>query len=368
MNEQKHNLDRQTDRQTGPEVLRIIAMLLIVFHHFALHGGIDYTTFSLNNAYLNIVEFGGKIGVNVFVIITGYFSCTSKFSFQKIFKLLFAVEFYSLTLMIVSLFTGAQEFRVMLFVKGVFPLLFDGYWFVTIYIILYVLSPFLNAGIGKLRKTHLSFIIVFLLMLYCILPNTIGRLKPISSFEYSIVIWFVTMYLIGGYFRHYGFPLIKHTTIALVLLIMSVFIMFGARTLQLYLDTDYSGKIAEFIKAFAEYNPNSIMSLVISILMFCVFLPIKFRGNKLFFSISKATFGVYLIHDNPLFNKYMWENIIHTKEMYASQFFIPLSIISIILLFVICSVIEIIRGKYIEKPFFSLKKIEMLITKLNLIV
>lgn len=122
MNEPKHNLDRQT----GPEVLRIIAMLLIVFHHFALHVGIEYTTFSLSNAYLNIIEFGGKIGVNVFVIITGYFSCTSKFSFQKIFKLLFAVEFYSLTLMIVSLFTGAQEFRVMLFVKGVFPYCLTG--------------------------------------------------------------------------------------------------------------------------------------------------------------------------------------------------------------------------------------------------
>ena len=133
-------------------------------------------------------------------------------------------------------------------------------------------------------------------MLYCILPNTIGRVKPISSFEYSMVIWFVTMYLIGGYFRHYGFTLIKHTTIALVLLIMSLFIMLGARTLQLYLGANYGGKIAELIKVFAEYNPNSIMSLVISILMFCVFLPIQFRGNKMFFSISNATFGVYLIH------------------------------------------------------------------------
>ena len=101
-------------------------MLLIMFHHFALHGGIDYTTFSINNAYLNIIEFGGKIGVNIFVIITGYFSCTSKFSFKRIIKLLFAVEFYSLTIMVISLFTGAQEFRVMLFVKGVFPYCLTG--------------------------------------------------------------------------------------------------------------------------------------------------------------------------------------------------------------------------------------------------
>ena len=186
MNVAKHNLDRQT----GPELLRIIAMLLIVFHHFAKHGGIEYTTFSANNAYLNIVEFGGKIGVNVFIIITGYFSCTSKFSFKKVFKLLFAVEFYSICLMVVSLLTGAQEFRIMLFVKGFLPLLFgDGYWFVTIYIILYILTPFLNEGIKRVSRTFLGFVICSLLLIYCLLPNTIGIIKPINNYQYSIVVW-----------------------------------------------------------------------------------------------------------------------------------------------------------------------------------
>ena len=110
------------------------------------------------------------------------------------------------------------------------------------------------------------------------------------------------------------------------------------------------------------------MSLAISICLFCAFLPLRKKGNKVFFSIAKATFGVYLIHDSPLFSKYMWENIIHTKEMYASQFFIPLSIISIILLYIVCSIIEIMREKYIEKPFFSIKKVERIVTKLNSIV
>ena len=365
MNESKHNLDRQT----GPELLRIIAMLLIMFHHFALHGGIDYTTFSINNAYLNIIEFGGKIGVNIFVIITGYFSCTSKFSFKRIFKLLFAVEFYSLTLMIVSLFTGAQEFSVRLFVKGFFPLLFDGYWFVTIYIILYVLLPILNAGIDKISRTHLAFVICFLLALYCIIPNTIEKLsilKPISDFEFSMVIWFITLYLIGAYFRKYSFLLIKHATISHILLLMSLFIMFGATTMQLYLGADYGGKIAKLIRIFADYSTRSIMTLAISILLFCVFLSINFRGNRMFFHISKATFGVYLIHSNLLFHEYMWKNIIHTKEIYDMPLFIPLSIISILLLYIVCTVIEIIREKYIEKPLFSLNGINKFISFLDL--
>lgn len=360
--------DRPTVRQTGPELLRIIAMFLIMFHHFAFHGGIEYTSFSINSAYLNIIESGGKIGVNIFIIITGYFCCTSKFSYKKIFKLLFAVEFYSLTLMIVSLLTGAQEFRIMLLVKSVFPLLYNRYWFVTIYIILYVLSPVLNAGIDKIRRSHLTFVICFLLTLYCIIPNSIGkigRLSPKSDFGFSLVIWFITMYLIGAYFRKYSFLLIKHATISRVLLIISLFIMLSARTILLYLGEDYSGKIVKLIGIFADYTPWSIMSLAISVLMFCVFLHIRFQGNRLFFDISKATFGVYLIHSNLFFHEYMWENIIHTKEMYKSPLFILLSIISIFLLYTACTIIEIIREKLIEKPFFSLNGINKFITFLD---
>ena len=69
--------------------------------------------------------------------------------------------------------------------------------------------------------------------------------------------------------------------------------------MQLYLGADYGGKIAKLIRIFADYSTRSIMTLAISILLFCVFLSINFRGNRMFFHISKATFGVYLIH--PLF-------------------------------------------------------------------
>ena len=205
--------------------------------------------------------------------------------------------------------------------------------------------------------------------LYCIIPNTIEKLsilKPISDFEFSMVIWFITLYLIGAYFRKYSFLLIKHATISHILLLMSLFIMFGATTMQLYLGADYGGKIAKLIRIFADYSTRSIMTLAISILLFCVFLSINFRGNRMFFHISKATFGVYLIHSNLLFHEYMWKNIIHTKEIYDMPLFIPLSIISILLLYIVCTVIEIIREKYIEKPLFSLNGINKFISFLDL--
>lgn len=71
-------------RDTGPELLRIIAMLFIMFHHFAEHSGIDFSVWSINNITLALMQSLGKIGVNVFVLITGYYSCNSKFSVKKL--------------------------------------------------------------------------------------------------------------------------------------------------------------------------------------------------------------------------------------------------------------------------------------------
>lgn len=62
----------------------------------------------------------------------------------------------------------------------------------------------------------------------------------------------------------------------------------------------------------------------------------------------------------------MWKNIIHTKEMYNMPSFIILSLMSAFLLFTVCTVIEIFREKYIEKPLFSLKGINRFISFLDL--
>ena len=60
-------------RESNLELLRIIMMILIVAHHFALHGGFDYPkeVVSLNRLWIQLMTIGGKLGVDVFVLISG---------------------------------------------------------------------------------------------------------------------------------------------------------------------------------------------------------------------------------------------------------------------------------------------------------
>lgn len=78
----KNFTDRICNRNSSIELLRIISMILIVFHHFAFHGGFKWQTNSvtISHFWYNFIYGGGKIGVNIFVLISGYFLIDRKTS------------------------------------------------------------------------------------------------------------------------------------------------------------------------------------------------------------------------------------------------------------------------------------------------
>lgn len=80
-------------RQSNFELLRIVAIMMIIIHHSMVHGTLDVSQFTLfhSNPYtvalFCIVAFGGKVGVYVFSIISGYFMLYSHNSVKKLVKL-----------------------------------------------------------------------------------------------------------------------------------------------------------------------------------------------------------------------------------------------------------------------------------------
>lgn len=87
----------QKERDSSFELLRIFSMLLIVMHHYSVHGGFDFMIpFNLNLYFVQCLDMGGKLGVNLFVLISGYFLCRSEFRLKRIIKLELEVIFYSL--------------------------------------------------------------------------------------------------------------------------------------------------------------------------------------------------------------------------------------------------------------------------------
>ena len=86
-------------RDSNIELFRIISMILIVAHHYVVNSGLTgngpvfENPWSPASLFLLIWGAFGKIGINCFVLITGYFMCLSNISVKKFVKLFFEVMF-----------------------------------------------------------------------------------------------------------------------------------------------------------------------------------------------------------------------------------------------------------------------------------
>lgn len=75
-------------RESNIELLRIVLMVLIIMHHFSVHGTFAFTPeLTFNKVFLQVFGLGGKAGVVAFVMITGYFMVSSSFKLHKFGKL-----------------------------------------------------------------------------------------------------------------------------------------------------------------------------------------------------------------------------------------------------------------------------------------
>lgn len=69
MKEEKHN----HVRQTNIEILRIIAIFMIIVFHYVLHDEWKFETGTINQMIIETFLILGELGVNLFMLITGYF-------------------------------------------------------------------------------------------------------------------------------------------------------------------------------------------------------------------------------------------------------------------------------------------------------
>ena len=145
------------NRNSNLEIYRIICMFLIVVHHYALHGFSNLNLdFSFNKIILDILTLGGKIGLSGFILISGYFMINSKFTFTKFLKILGQVLFYSITFLTLfaTILEPVRPIGMNQILKSILPITFSAYWFITNYILLMILSPFINKLVFSLSKNR----------------------------------------------------------------------------------------------------------------------------------------------------------------------------------------------------------------------
>lgn len=191
----------ESKRKSNFELLRIVCMFMIVFHHFAVHSAFNTQIVNINTLWIFFVRMGGKIGVNIFILISAYFLINKdEFKIQKhIIKLWTQIVFYSIIIYIVFyvlLLNNKIEFWELL--KNCMPIINSKYPFATAYFLLYIFHPFINKMLNNINQEQHKKMIMILFIIGVIVPFFIDFNSYINFFGFTIY-----LYIIGAYIRKY---------------------------------------------------------------------------------------------------------------------------------------------------------------------
>lgn len=359
----------EKSRNSNYELMRIISMFFIVVFHFFIHTNIITNTSGLLRAILIGIESIVLVHVNSFIVVTGYFQGEKKFKLKKLIKIINQTWFYKVLIMCLLVIIGiiAIPDRLSLF-KVLFPIDNNTYWYISSYLILYLISPILNIIINKTNKKEFQFTISILFFIISIL-STISKDVYFNSNTGRSLSTFILLYFIGAYLKKY--PIEKEKIFKKFKIKNKKTFYFLGYLLLAFLST------ISYIIYLKFYNKGPLINDTLRILGFMhisyaspiviiqTVFYFMFFGNlnissKLINKISSATLGVYLISENiyireNLYNKFGFSDIknvnIHTLLKIA---------IACSLVFIICIVIDLIRQiifKAFSKVNTNIKKL-----------
>jgi surface polysaccharide O-acyltransferase-like enzyme len=227
------------------------------------------------------------VDVNVFVMISGWFGIRA--SVKGAVKLLFQVWFLAILCFLVFLCLGLP----LSFKQDLLPyLLFgSGYWFVVAYLILYALSPVLNAFTEHASKKEFSYVLIAFFLVEFIF----GFLLDTGHFAYGFSpLFFIGLYLLARYIRLYPdrfFSFSKWGDLA-VYIGVSVISILG-----LWFGYKWFGM------GFHLNHYDSPFAIVASLYFLLFFSKLKFQNRTVNWLASSA-FAIYLIHENTLVSRW----------------------------------------------------------------
>ena len=351
VNKKKEETAVAPKKQLNMEILRILAMCMIITLHYLDKGGV-LKEFASNNTPVGnaawVIEAFCMVSVNIYVLISGYFLCESTFKIRKTVLLWIQILMYSwiITLIFAIILKGQFNFEEgMLY--GLIPLLMpvtgSHYWFATVYILMYLVSPFLNIGIKAMdKKTHRNLIII-LVAIFSIWNTVLPFTIPATDRKGMDICWFICLYVIAAYLRKYGDEIKINKWLGLAIYALCCIGAFLLGKGMLLADS-VTGKLGGYCKNFYEYN--SITILIASVALFIFFVKAEIKAGdfatQMVLFVSEGTFGVYLLHEHKLL-RYLWPTWFNVSE-YADRFaFIPHLLMTVACVFTAGVVIDFIR-------------------------
>lgn len=272
----------------------------------------------------------GKIGVCLFVLITGYFLGDKFITVISVinrgWKVWSETFFYAIFMWIVFAFFS-KKLSLLLLVKSILPVTTNLYWFVTGYIILILLLPAINLLLNNINKKQFQYLIVVIMILNFMIP----------VLQKNLEIMIISPYLLGAYVKINGFE-INHKGFYLTFIMV----------------ISYLQVVVLNVKGHGLALTIGIIPTLTALLIFLIVLESKPFYNVTINKLATTTFAGYIITEYPLMRDLLWQKILNLSNIKSALFadLIGFSAIFIIL-YIGVFLVDLVRQK-----IFNILKID----------
>lgn len=314
-------------RRSNLELLRIVAMLMIIAFHIYWHcvsgqltdpdsmermgnGLFSVPLFYKKLLLLTVFSSFGRAANVVFMTLTGYFMVAKGREIRLIpiaKKLLLEQGYAAVLLLITSLlvFRRNPDSCTTLTEINLFNSMS---WYVGYYFLVMLLARlFLNRYLEKLERKQYR---LFLFALLCMTQfKWIIKLLNGVTGNLVILVTGVFLYSLGGYIRRYQ-PFARVRTWAIFGVIAGIYALLFLSTYAGVQDRiqDYYREASTdpFIQYIPNVGDNSIVAILLGLSLFELFRRIKMPCCRVINYLGGATFMIYLFHDNSFFYS-LWD-------------------------------------------------------------
>lgn len=327
-------------RETNMELLRIVAMLMVLIQH-CVGRGLLLGNPSINISNLILIRFLdslAQVANASFLFITGYYMINKKFNLKRILNLWGKTILYSLIIFVICSFLGIYADAL----AFLFPITFGEYWFISAYIALYFLLPIINILLNKLTQRQFKYFLIALIVMLGVIrvisnPGGIfsGNIFPVIMF-YSIGAYikrFVKVKPNGRYFIKY----ILLTFIFVLTYVIVEIIQKSTTNSYIYLRLCY---ILDGLR-----KDECIILVAMAICFFMKFRTINIKStlaNRLISFIAPSMFSIYIIHESLALRDYIWQNA-GLMNYANSWMMIPYILLVVLIVFIVCLLIDLLR-------------------------
>lgn len=345
------------ERHFGIDMLRILAMIMIVLVHTLGHGGLlDNVKIGTGEYAVSwLLEVTAFCAVNLYGLISGFVGIHSNFKYKSLIKFWLQVFFYSILITLLFYIFCPETVTGEVVVNSLFPIIRTQYWYISSYFGMAFFLPYINSALSRCPKPIALKLFLTILVVYVTIPCLFGHSDPFS-FNYGFsTIWLTLLYIMGALISKYRLYESFSKTKLIIATVCMVLLTWGSKLGIALLTYRFFGKEFGSQLLVLYVSPTVLINSICLLLLFAKFNINSDTVKKGIKILSPATLGVYLISDNILIRQNLLKGITANLACYNIFILCFRILVIVVSVYVMCSLIDIIRGKIYQ--LFRVEKI-----------